>query len=73
MIFRRRRTRIEIEHTAVKLQGGVLHSFVAPPAPAPAENALARVLQFPAAELSESKATPSALPTANPIAKETRS
>jgi len=59
MIFRRRRTRIEIEHTTVRVQGGNLYPLVAPPAPSPVEAALARVLPFPAPEPNERNATAS--------------
>jgi len=76
MIFRRRRTRIEIEHTTLTVMGGGLNSViprpagVTPAAPSPVESVLARLLAFP--EPTEPNAIPSATPTANPSAKETR-
>jgi hypothetical protein len=72
MIFRRRRTRIEIEHTTVRVSGSDLTPAVVPPAPSTAEPTLARVLEFPARETNEPTATNS-VPTINPTAKETRS
>ncbi len=71
MIFRRRRTRIEIEHTTVRVSGGDLTPAVVPPAPSTAEPSLARVLPFQAREPNEPTATNS-VPTVNPTAKETR-
>ncbi len=72
MIFRRRRTRIEIEHTTVRVSGGDLTPVVVPPAPA-AEPSLACVLAFPARETNEPNATTS-VPTVNaPAIKENRS
>jgi hypothetical protein len=68
MIFRRRRTRIEIEHTTVRVSGGDLTPAVVPPAPA-AEPSLARVLAFPARETNATTSTP----TIHEPAKETRS
>ncbi len=60
MIFRRRRTRIEIEHTTVKVEAGRATSVVAPrpdvvtpPVPAAVESVPARVLPFPALELNK--------------------
>ncbi len=53
MIFRRRRTRIEIEQTTVKVKARGPNSIagrpvvVAPSSPSPAESVLARVLPFP--------------------------
>ena len=49
MIFRRR-TRIEIEHTTLRVSGGDLTPVVVPPAPSPAEPSFARVLSFAAPE-----------------------
>jgi hypothetical protein len=56
MIFRRRRTRIELEQTTVKMKaGGAISAaarpvVVTPTAPSPVESVLARVLPFPAPE-----------------------
>jgi hypothetical protein len=53
MIFRRRRTRIELEQTTVKMKaGGAISAaarpvVVTPTAPSPVESVLARVLPFP--------------------------
>jgi hypothetical protein len=76
MIFRRRRTRIEIEQTTVTVSGGDIFPLVVPP-PTTTEPTLARVLSFPAPEPNEPKATTSG-PTVHATAiavsaKETRS
>jgi hypothetical protein len=82
MIFRRRRTRIEIEQSTVTVTTGdpnsVAHRPVTVAPPAPVESVLARVLPFPAPEPTEPNATPSvptidASHTLKPTAKETRS
>jgi hypothetical protein len=49
MIFRRRRIRIEIERTTVRLEGGDLHS-AAPQTPSPTETTSAQVLSYPLPE-----------------------
>jgi len=68
MIFRRRRTRIEIEHTTVRVSGDDLTPVVVPPAPSPAEPTLARVVAFPARETNATTSRP----TIHEPAKETR-
>ncbi len=76
MIFRRRRTRIEIEQTTVTVTTGDLNSVVPRPAavtpPAPAESVFARVLPFPTPEPTEANAQPAVTTTHEPAAKETR-
>jgi hypothetical protein len=79
MIFRRRRTRIEIEHTTVRVEGGGLNSVVlrpvglTPAAPSPG-SVLARALAFPVRDTAQPNSTPS-VTTINPppAAKESRS
>jgi hypothetical protein len=69
MIFRRRRTRIEIEHTTVRMDADDLNSValrpvaMTPAAPSPTKSALARVLPFRTAEPAEPIATPPAKET----------
>jgi len=52
MIFRRRKTRIEIEQTTVRLEGGGQPSTVLQ-TPSPAETILARVLSYTPPEPTE--------------------
>jgi hypothetical protein len=73
MIFRRRRTRIEIEQTTVTVTTGEPNSVGRPVAVPSAESVPARVLTFKAPETTEPSTQPS-VPTFNPQpAKETRS
>jgi hypothetical protein len=77
MIFRRRRTRIEIEQTTVTVTTGDLNSVAHRPVtvaqPPPVESVLARVLPFPATEPTEPNAQPAVTTIDKPAAKETRS
>jgi hypothetical protein len=73
MIFRRRKTRIEIEQTTVKVRSDRSSTFLRPVAVTPpAEAALAPVLPFPAPGSTETNAQPALTTTHKPAAKETR-
>ncbi len=77
MIFRRRRTRIELQQTTVRMSGSDICPVVVPPSPPTTESPLARVLSFPTPEPKEPNDTTS-IPTAHATAiavsaKETRS
>jgi hypothetical protein len=77
MIFRRRRTRIEIEQTTVKVKANdrssvVVRPLAVTPVPSPSESILGRVLPFSAPEPTEANAQPAVTTIHKPTAKETR-
>jgi hypothetical protein len=76
MIFRRRKTRIEIEQTTVTVKSDrssvVFQSVGVTPPASPAESALARVLPYPAPGTTEANAQPAVTNLHKPAAKETR-
>ncbi len=77
MIFRRRKTRIEIEQTTVKVKASdrssvVIQPLAVTPVPSPAESALAHVLPFPASGPTEANAQSVLTTIHKPAAKETR-
>ena len=70
MIFRRRRTRIEIEQTTLRVEGSGFRPSIVIPSPG-MEAAPACILSLPAAEQIERQPSISALPTTSTTTEET--